>query len=79
MTFDSLSLDPRLLRAIGDLGFTRTTPVQSAVFPAVAGGADLVACAQTGTGKTVAFLLPALQRLLGTPAVARRSPRCADW
>ena len=38
VAFDTLSLDPRLLRAIGDLGFTQTTPVQSAVFPAIAAG-----------------------------------------
>ncbi len=75
VAFDTLSLDPRLLRAIGDLGFTQTTPVQSAVFPAVVAGDDLVACAQTGTGKTVAFLLPVLQRLLGTAAATRRSAR----
>jgi ATP-dependent RNA helicase RhlE len=75
VAFESLSLDPRLLRAIGDLGFTRTTPVQSAVFPSIAAGEDLVACAQTGTGKTVAFLLPVLQRLLGAAPLARRAPR----
>ena len=60
--FATFNLDPRLARAITDLGFVQTTPVQSAVFPTVAAGEDLIACAQTGTGKTVAFLLPVLQR-----------------
>ncbi len=73
--FDALGLDARLARAVGDLGFEKTTPVQSAVYPAVAAGDDLVACAQTGTGKTIAFLLPTLQRLLTNPAPARRTPR----
>ena len=53
-----------MARAIADLGFTQTTPIQSAVYPAALAGQDLVACAQTGTGKTVAFLLPVLQRLV---------------
>ena len=70
--FASLNLDDRLARAITDLGFAQTTPVQSAVFPTVAAGEDLIACAQTGTGKTVAFLLPMLQRLLTTPASGSR-------
>ena len=47
-----------------------TTPIQSAVFPAVLEGTDLVACAQTGTGKTLAFLLPLMQRLLGATGAA---------
>ena len=70
--FATLNLDPRLARAITDLGFVQTTPVQSAVFPTVAAGEDLIACAQTGTGKTVAFLLPVLQRLLTGQANAPR-------
>ena len=70
--FATLNLDSRLARAIADLGFVQTTPVQSAVFPTVAAGEDLIACAQTGTGKTVAFLLPVLQRLLTGQANAPR-------
>jgi len=53
---------------IRDRGFERTTPIQSAVFPVVFEGADLIACAETGTGKTAAFLLPIMQRLLSQPA-----------
>ena len=47
-----------------DLGFVETRPVQSAVIPLALNGADLIACAETGTGKTCAFVLPTLQRLL---------------
>ena len=62
-----MDLDPRLRVGIEDRGFTRTTPIQSAVFPVVFEGADLIACAETGTGKTAAFLLPLMQRLLKNP------------
>jgi ATP-dependent RNA helicase RhlE len=65
--FSELELDGRLRAGIEDRGFVRTTPVQSAVFPAVFKGSDLIACAETGTGKTAAFLLPIMQRLLATP------------
>jgi ATP-dependent RNA helicase RhlE len=65
VAFTSLGLDARLERALVDRGFETTTPIQSAVFPAVHDGIDLVACAQTGTGKTLAFLLPLMHRLLG--------------
>ena len=84
--FADLGLDSRLQRAIAELGFTQTTPVQSAVYPAIAAGDDVIACAQTGTGKTVAFLLPVLQRLLAASPRRRRaaiacssSRRRASW
>lgn len=64
MAFESLELDARLLRGILDRGFTHTTPIQSAAIPLVLEGTDLIGCAQTGTGKTAAFLVPILQRLL---------------
>jgi ATP-dependent RNA helicase RhlE len=64
VTFTALGLDSRLERAVIDRGFLTTTPIQSAVYPGVLEGADLVACAQTGTGKTLAFLLPIMHRLL---------------
>jgi ATP-dependent RNA helicase RhlE len=67
--FATLELDPRLRAGVADRGFVRTTPVQSAVFPVVFAGKDLIACAETGTGKTAAFLLPMMQRLLATPTV----------
>jgi ATP-dependent RNA helicase RhlE len=73
--FTSLSLDARLLEGVRDLGFTETRPIQSAVIPLALVGGDVVACAETGTGKTCAFVLPILQRLLVTPSTdaARKS------
>jgi ATP-dependent RNA helicase RhlE len=67
--FSSLGLDVRLLEGIRDLGFTETRPIQSAVIPLALGGSDLIACAETGTGKTCAFVLPTLQKLLALPSV----------
>ena len=64
MPYASLSLDSRLLEGIRDLGFVETRPVQSAVIPLALARADIIACAQTGTGKTAAFVVPILQRLL---------------
>lgn len=66
--FAALDLDDRLRSALATRGFVRTTPVQSATFPLAFAGEDLIACAQTGTGKTAAFLLPIMQRLLQSPA-----------
>jgi ATP-dependent RNA helicase RhlE len=62
--FTSLNLDPRLLEGIRDLGFTETRPIQTAVISLSLAGNDLIACAETGTGKTAAFVVPMLQRLL---------------
>jgi ATP-dependent RNA helicase RhlE len=66
--FTSLNLDPRLLEGIRDLGFTETRPIQSAVIPLALAGHDLIACAETGTGKTCAFVVPLVQQLLATSA-----------
>jgi ATP-dependent RNA helicase RhlE len=65
--FDKLSLDARLLSGIRDLGWSETRPVQSGVIPLALGGGDVIACAETGTGKTAAFLVPILQRFLNEP------------
>jgi ATP-dependent RNA helicase RhlE len=62
--FDALGLDLRLLSGIHDLGWQQTRPVQSGVIPLALAGADVIACAETGTGKTAAFLVPMLQRFL---------------
>jgi ATP-dependent RNA helicase RhlE len=62
--FDALGLDARLLNGIRDLGWQQTRPVQSGVIPLALAGADVIACAETGTGKTAAFLVPMLQRFL---------------
>ena len=62
--FDGLSLDDRLLSGIRDLGWTETRAIQSGVIPVALSGVDVIACAETGTGKTAAFLVPILQRFL---------------
>ncbi len=62
--FATLGLDPRLLEGVRDLGFSETRPIQSAVITLSLAGADLIACAETGSGKTCAFVVPMLQRLL---------------
>src|SRR5688572_2545386 len=72
MPFSSLKLHPALLKAMRELGFTRPTPVQAEAIPAAMAGRDLLACAQTGSGKTAAFLLPILHRLMDKP---RRTTR----
>jgi ATP-dependent RNA helicase RhlE len=64
VAFTSLSLDPRLLEGVRDLGYKETRPIQSAVIPLALEGNDLIACAATGTGKTAAFVVPTLQKLL---------------
>ena len=63
MSFDRLGLAPELLRAVAQQGYTEPTPVQREAIPLVLDGRDLLAGAQTGTGKTAAFVLPILQRL----------------
>ena len=63
MSFADLGLTPELLRAVADQGYTDPTPVQRESIPLVLAGRDLLAGAQTGTGKTAAFVLPILQRL----------------
>ncbi len=62
--FDTLNLDARLLHGIKDLGWAETRSVQSGVIPLALAGNDVIACAETGTGKTAAFLVPILQRFL---------------
>ena len=62
--FSSLDLDPQILRAVEEQGYTEPTPIQVQAIPHVLAGRDLMAMAQTGTGKTAAFTLPLLQRLL---------------
>jgi ATP-dependent RNA helicase RhlE len=68
--FETLGLDSQLLEGIRIRGFTSTTPIQSAVIPIVMNGDDLIGCADTGTGKTAAFLLPILNRMLRARAAA---------
>jgi superfamily II DNA/RNA helicase len=76
MTFASLGLIDPLLRALDTLGYQTPTPVQAQAIPAVLAGRDLMAAAQTGTGKTAGFALPLLQRLtMQGPQVAANSVR----
>ncbi|ABI88279.1 DEAD/DEAH box helicase [Burkholderia ambifaria] len=63
MSFESLGLAEPLVKAVNELGYTSPTPIQQQAIPAVLGGGDLLAGAQTGTGKTAGFTLPILQRL----------------
>ena len=63
MSFANLGLAPELLRAVSEKGYTASTPVQSQAIPVVLSGRDVLAGAQTGTGKTAAFVLPILQQL----------------
>src|ERR1700743_1224973 len=62
--FSDLGLSTPVLRAIADAGYDNPTPIQVQAIPYVLAGRDLLGCAQTGTGKTAAFALPILQRLM---------------
>ena len=75
MTFDTLGLRPESLRAIADQGYIDPTPVQAQAIPAILTGRDLLAGAQTGTGKTAAFVLPMLQTLHATRQTGRLKVR----
>ncbi len=68
MTFDELNLAPAILKAVREQGYETPTPIQAQAIPAVLQGQDLLAGAQTGTGKTAAFTLPLLHRLAQQPA-----------
>jgi ATP-dependent RNA helicase RhlE len=77
MSFDHLGLAEPLLRAVREQGYDTPTPIQRAAIPAVMSGGDLLAGAQTGTGKTAGFVLPLLHRLAATPAPKDRRGRIA--
>src|SRR5215510_9483122 len=62
-TLSDLGLMPEILRALADAGYEARTPIQSMAIPIALGGADVLGCAQTGTGKTASFLIPVLERL----------------
>ncbi|QWT20848.1 DEAD/DEAH box helicase [Bacillus sp. NP157] len=74
MSFESLGLAPALLRALGEAGYKNPTPIQAAAIPEVLAGRDLMAAAQTGTGKTAAFLLPILHKLSNSAMLEGRRP-----
>ena len=71
MPFSQFGLHPDLLRGVKEMGFTRPTPIQNDAIPPAMEGRDVLACAMTGSGKTAAFLLPILHRLIGKKRGAR--------
>jgi ATP-dependent RNA helicase RhlE len=71
--FTHLGLHPSLLQGLKDLGFTRPTPIQADAIPLALAGQDLLACAMTGSGKTAAFLLPILHKLMDKPRGTTRA------
>ena len=75
MSFENLNLHPLILKAIVDSGYSTPTPIQKQAIPELLAGHDIMASAQTGTGKTAAFMLPALHRLAIPPKVHSRGPR----
>ena len=72
MTFEELNLAPAILKAVLEQGYDTPTPIQAQAIPAVLAGGDLLGGAQTGTGKTAAFVLPMLQRLSSEPRQTNR-------
>ncbi|MCZ7644631.1 MAG: DEAD/DEAH box helicase [Planctomycetota bacterium] len=72
MSFDSFGLHASLLAGVRDLGFSVPSPIQSEAIPAGLAGRDVLACASTGSGKTAAFVLPILNRLIEQPAPGTR-------
>ena len=75
MQFNELKLDSRIQQSIEKAGFTKPTEIQQRAIPVVLSGADLMASAQTGTGKTAAFVLPALDRILRRSKKPGNGPR----
>jgi ATP-dependent RNA helicase RhlE len=73
MSFSNLGLMPELLRAVEEKGYTAPTPIQAGTIPAILSGRDVLAGAQTGTGKTAAFVLPILQHLMQGSGTAPRA------
>src|SRR5215472_5441463 len=75
MSFSTLGLTPSLCLPLGRLGYEQPTPIQAQAIPAVLTGTDLLARAQTGTGKTAAFGLPMIERIAARRDGRRRPPR----
>ena len=75
MTFSTLGLSAPILKAIAEKGYETPSPIQAEAIPAVLNGSDVMAAAQTGTGKTAGFTLPILQKLIGGPKVRANQAR----
>src|SRR5205809_4184945 len=73
MPFAGFKLHPDLIRGTRELGFTRATPIQEQAIPVALLGRDVLACAMTGSGKTAAFLLPILNKLVDKPRGTTRA------
>ena len=79
MNFSQLGLAPAQVSACESLGYKTPTPIQRQAIPIVLSGRDVIGCAETGTGKTAAFLLPIIQRLSESRSTRRaRARACAD-
>jgi ATP-dependent RNA helicase RhlE len=76
MTFEALGLTTPLVKAVSDKGYTEPSPIQAQTIPIVLQGKDLMACAQTGTGKTAGFVLPILQLLEAKPSAKSNRTLC---
>jgi superfamily II DNA/RNA helicase len=68
VNFSEFNLDPQLMEGLNSMGFETATPIQEKAIPVIMSGKDLIACAQTGTGKTAAYLLPILSKLTSVPS-----------
>ena len=67
MHFENLNLHPSILKGVHELGYTELTPIQNKAIPPLLNGKDVIGLAQTGTGKTAAFTIPLLQRVISMP------------
>jgi ATP-dependent RNA helicase RhlB len=74
ITFNALPIEPALLGGLESAGFVRCTPIQALTLPFALAGRDVAGQAQTGTGKTLAFLVAVMNRLMSRPALAERKP-----
>src|SRR3954463_1889513 len=77
MSFRELNLSPKILQAVHDARYTEPTPIQVATIPPILAGHDVIGIAQTGTGKTAAFVLPILTRLASSMQNGQRRGTCA--
>src|SRR5690606_19227770 len=75
MIFEDLNIIKPILQAVKEIGYNSPSPIQQQAIPIVLSGSDLIGCAQTGTGKTAAFAIPALQRISLSKEISTKAPR----